>query len=105
VSSSDRTIYVGTRPTVKLTFRDDDHELADPTAISIIVENPDLTTDDYATPDATISTTGTGEWEFTFPAALDEPGTYWVYFIGSGNDIDVASEVKIEVRGVHVPRP
>lgn len=96
---------VGTRPRVRLTFWDENDDLADPSTITVKVKAPGGTTTTWTSPDATITQESTGVWVFQFPAALTVAGDYWVYAVGSGGGADVASEIKFTLRGVHVPLP
>ena len=99
------TIYVGGRPSVRMTFTDVDDDLADPGSITVKVLKPDKTTATYTTPDGTISQESAGVWVFQFPDGLDQGGTYWVYIVGSGGGADAAGEIKLTVHGSHVPLP
>lgn len=103
MSCGTSVIYVGGRPSVRMTFTDTDNELADPSAIQVKVLKPDQTTATYNTPDGAIVNDYTGVWTFTFPAGLDQSGTYWVYMVGSGGGADAANEIKLTVHGSHVP--
>ena len=95
--------FVGSRPTVRMTFQDVNDDLADPSTIVVKVKNPAGTTTTWTSPDAAISQEITGVWLFTFPAALTLAGDYWFYSVGSGGGADVAAEIKFTLKGVHVP--
>lgn len=102
MSCATSNFLVGARPVVVARFLNDDDDLTDPSSIVVKTRSPTGTTTTYTSPHATITTTGTGIWEFQFPAAVTTPGKWWVYIVGSGNGVDVASEVALEFRGAHV---
>lgn len=97
-------IYVGGRPSIRMTWTDIDDDLVDPATIQVKVLKPDMTTATYDYPsDASITNESTGVWLFHFPSGLDQSGTYWVYMVGSGGGADAAGEIKLMVHGSHVP--
>lgn len=96
---------VGTRPRVRLTFRDENDDLADPDDITVKVKAPGGATSSWVTPDITITQESTGVWLFMFPSPLLVAGEYWLYAVGSGGGADAAREIKFTVSGVHVPLP
>lgn len=98
MSACDGNLMVGDRPVVRGTFRDVDGVLADPTSIEVRVRKPDGTTTIYTTPDATIAQESPGIWAFTFPAALDAPGNWYVYMVGDGGGAEAANQAKLSVR-------
>lgn len=100
---------VGSVPEIDMVFREAPEDdvtpgaLADPTSITVRVLLPDATVVEYETPHATITTSSTGLWKFTFPAALTQAGEYWVYIVGTGGGVDVAAQVSFTLHDTHVP--
>lgn len=100
---------VGSIPEIDMEFRQapvDDNTpgaLADPTGITVRVLLPDATVVEYQTPSATITSSSTGLWTFTFPAALTQAGEYWVYIVGTGGGVPVAAQVSFTLHDTHVP--
>lgn len=94
-------VRVGTRPQIQGLFTDHNGGPVDPTVVRVIVRKPDDTQDPYTSPNAAITNPEVGTWLFRFPAELTMPGTYWIYFNGD-DPADVADEIKLVVRGVHV---
>lgn len=105
MSCSANAIYIGSRPTVRMTFTDTDDALVDPSDITVRVKSPSRIVTEYVSPDATITQDSLGVWLFQFPDGLAEAGDYWIYILGSGGGADQAAEIKITVRGSHVPPP
>jgi hypothetical protein len=102
VSLPRSTVHVGTRPQVQgLITNATSGAPVNPTVLTVIVRNPDDTQDTYTSPNAAITNPETGTWLFRFPAEITVPGTYWIYFNGD-DPADVADEIKLVVRGVHV---
>lgn len=99
------SVRVGTRPQVQaLITNATTGDPSNPTALTVIVRKPDGTQDPYTTPNVAITNPETGTWLFRFPAEITVPGTYWIYFNGD-DPADVADEIKLVVRGVHVDVP
>lgn len=86
---------IGDRPTLTFTFRDLDGDLADPTAITFRLLDPDgnETTEDET--DATNTTTGVWVWEL--PQTFDESGRWFARAEGTETVI-AAVETQIPVR-------
>lgn len=105
------TRLVGTIPEIDMVFRkapDDANPqgaLADPTSITVRVLLPDGTVSTTTTPSATITSSSTGLWTYTFPAALTLAGEYWVYVTGAGGGVDVSAQASFTLHDTHVPLP
>ena len=92
------TIYdIGDRPTVTGTFTNDAGTLTDPTTVTVRVREPDGTETLYTSPVASIVNSSTGVWAFTFPAALDAAGDWYVRFRSTAGLL-TAGEQKLVVR-------
>ena len=92
------TVYdIGDRPVITATFRNDADALTDPTTVTVRVREPDGTETLYTSPVASIVNSSTGVWAFTFPAALDAAGDWYVRFRGTAGTI-TAAEQKLVVR-------
>jgi hypothetical protein len=92
------TVYdIGDRPTVTGTFRDGADALTDPTTVTVRVREPDGTETLYTSPTASIVNSSTGVWAFTFPAALDAVGDWYVRFRSTAGLL-TAAELKLTVR-------
>ena len=92
------TIYdIGDRPTVTGTFTSSADALTDPTTVTVRVREPDGTETLYTSPVASIVNSSTGVWAFTFPAALDAAGDWYVRFRSTAGLL-TAGEQKLVVR-------
>ena len=87
---------VGDQPTVTGTIRDTDGVLADPTTVGVFYLDP---SGNQATGDNATSSS-TGIWVWTFPATLDESGTWRVRFV-AGGDLVAAEEIIVRVRSTN----
>ena len=92
------TVYdIGDRPVITATFRNDADALTDPTTVTVRVREPDGTETLYTSPVAPIANSSTGVWAFTFPAALDAAGDWYVRFRSTAGLL-TAGEQKLVVR-------
>ena len=92
------TVYdIGDRPVITATFRNDADALTDPTTVPVRVREPDGTETPYTPPAASIVNSSTGVWAFTFPAALDAAGDWYVRFRSTAGLL-TAGEQKLVVR-------
>jgi hypothetical protein len=101
MSCASRSYPKGSRPTLKMTFRDADGGLTDPSSIFVTAREPDGAQNTYDIADPEIYQAGTpvtGEWYFRFPAGLTEVGKWWLYVDGDG----VVQETSLTITGVHV---
>lgn len=86
---------IGDQPIITGTFEDVDGTPTDPTAITIIVREPDGTETGYDQSDATNPSVGV--WSFQIPSALDSCGIWTVKFFGTATLV-AAQEVSFKVR-------
>ena len=92
------TVYdIGDRPVITATFRNAADALTDPTTVTVRVREPDGTETLYTSPVASIVNSSTGVWAFTFPAALDAAGDWYVRFRSTAGLL-TAGEQKLVVR-------
>ena len=92
------TVYdIGDRPVITATFRNDADAPTDPTTVTVRVREPDGTETLYTSPVASIVNSSTGVWAFTFPAALDAAGDWYVRFRSTAGLL-TAGEQKLVVR-------
>lgn len=96
------TVYdIGDRPTITATFRtapeSEGGTLVDPTTVTVRVRTPAGTETLYTSPTASIVNSSTGVWVFTFPAAFDAAGDWFVRFRGTAGTL-TAAEQKLTVR-------
>ena len=92
------TVYdIGDRPVITATFRDGADALPAPPTVTVRVREPDGTETLYTSPVASIVNSSTGVWAFTFPAALDAAGDWYVRFRSTAGLL-TAGEQKLVVR-------
>ncbi len=97
------TVYdIGDRPVITATFRtapeSEGGTLVDPTTVTVRVRKPDGTESGYYTsPTSEIVNSSTGVWVFTFPAAFDVSGDWFVRFRSTAGLL-TAGEQKLVVR-------
>jgi hypothetical protein len=104
MAACDLTVFAGTQPAVDATFRNEDGQLADPTAITVTTTDPSGDVVVYNYPGApeiakNIIDEPIGVWRFTFNAALTETGT-WTILVAGTAGVVVTAKTTIAVKQI-----
>jgi hypothetical protein len=86
------TVYVGGTEVVTATFRDSAGALADPTSVTVTIEDPD---GNQAAGVAVNQSVGI----YTVDVTCDDAGYWFVRVVGTGNNVDAISETTVCCKG------